>query len=673
MHRIPGIHPFIPIITGIYSTAALFITLHRHMCGLSGIFNLDGKPINTADLLKMSRTIRHRGPDDEGFLLVDTSQNSVLHCSHEETILEIRSRTPVLPQQTSSNLGIAYRRLAIIDLSPAAHQPMTDPEGQIWLCFNGEIYNYLEIRQELIALSHTFKTNSDSEVLIHAYLQWGVSCLQKFIGMFAFVIYDHRDKRLFIARDRMGVKPLNYYFKDQQFIWASEEKQIVSFIPHKLNPDTTRILEFLKWNRQLEETDTFFNEIKQLAPAHYLLIEDGKLEIKKYWAIPVPTENQLLSEQESKEQVRELLNDSITLRLRSDVPLGIALSGGIDSSSVCCLARKLTNQSIKTFSVYYEGEKYDERKYIQSVLDLGGFSSQFHTGSQEINLNDLTRWTYHQDAPTSGGSPYSAYLNYRNVRQAGIIVLLNGQGGDELFAGYPYFFKYYLAQCVANNLYKEYIQTLFGLTKSQGLKQALSHSYLAAQVLKGSPSALKILEHKKYASADLYPDSQLKFNPFQNRSLLSTALQNAIQMTHLPHMLRWEDRNSMAHSIESRVPFLDHRLVERSFYIPDHLKLHRGETKYILRQSMRGLVPDLILNRTDKIGFASPTTEWTQTNLKSAILDMAHSQEFLSRTWWNGPKIQRMLNKNSNEFAQHELWRIFTTEIWYQTFFKHSA
>ncbi len=639
------------------------------MCGLAGIFNLDGAPISSQDLLKMTRTIRHRGPDDEGYLLINTSSKLIHHHFHDDSIPEIKSSASVLPSQTNCNLGIGYRRLAIIDLSANGHQPMADPSKQIWLSFNGEIYNYIEIRIELLKLGHHFKSNSDSEVLIHAYLEWGEQCLQKFIGMFAFVIYDNRTSSLFIARDRMGIKPFNYFLDGNQFIYASEEKQIAAIIPDKLSPNRSAVLEFLQWNRQFETTDTFVKEIKQLPAAHYAIISSHGIELNRYWDIPYVPEDELLSESDSCNAIQELLTDSIKLRLRSDVPLGIALSGGIDSSAVCCLARTLTKQAIRTFSVYYEGKQFDERKYIQAVLDQGGFESTFQTGSKEITVEELTAWTYHQDAPTAGGSPYSAYLNYKNVRKAGIIVLLNGQGGDELFAGYPYFYKYYLAQCIQQRNYGELLKTTANLAYHQGLKSALSHSYLAVQSLNSDPVSLKKLEHKKYASPELYPDTQMQFNVRSNRSLLSTALQNAIQISHLPHMLHWEDRNSMANSIESRVPFLDHRLVEKSFYIPDHLKLHHGETKYILRQSMKRYVPEIILSRKDKIGFASPTNLWTHSILNEAIQDMAHSSGFLSRDWWHGKQIQERIVKNTDQFGENELWKIFTTELWYQSTF----
>jgi len=252
------------------------------MCGLAGIFNLDGTSIDSQDLLKMTRVIRHRGPDDEGYLLIQTAIQTVHHHVHDDTIPEIKARSSVLPNQTTCNLGIGYRRLAIIDLSANGHQPMADPSNQVWLSFNGEIYNYIEIRQELTQLGHLFKTNSDSEVLIHAYLEWKEHCLQKFIGMFAFVIYDNRDCQLFIARDRMGIKPFNYYFDGTQFIWASEEKQIAAIIPHKLSPNRQSILEFLQWNRQFETSDTFITEIQQLPAAHYALVTTNGIELKKY-------------------------------------------------------------------------------------------------------------------------------------------------------------------------------------------------------------------------------------------------------------------------------------------------------------------------------------------------------------------------------------------------------
>lgn len=386
----------------------------------------------------------------------------------------------------------------------------------------------------------------------------------------------------------------------------------------------------------------------------------------------------MLSFEESKEMVTELLKDAVRLRLRSDVSLGIALSGGIDSSSIACLARQLNPSDINTFSVFYEGPKYDERKYIQEVLDLGGFKPCFHTANDALSFEEISRWIYFQDAPTSSASPFSAFNNYKNVKAAGITVLLNGQGGDELFAGYPYFLKYFLAQLYRNGQWKGLSSNLFHLMKDQGFVAVAKQIYLAQKLSTGDLAALRKLEYKKYTSSALYPSEYLK-NAINDSSINSSnyqkiencfedALHAAITRTHLPHMLRWEDRNSMANSIESRVPFLDHRLVERSFEIPSIYKIHKGIQKHILRAAMRNIVPDTILNRKDKIGFATPTVEWTLSLLKEPIREILHSPSFLSRNYIHGKKVLTMYNKDPKLFGENELWRIMNAELWHRTF-----
>ncbi|HEX5625591.1 MAG TPA: asparagine synthase (glutamine-hydrolyzing) [Saprospiraceae bacterium] len=634
------------------------------MCGLAGIYNLDGAPVDCQVLLRMTRLIRHRGPDDEGFLLVHTATGLAESHVHEDTIPEIRLKSSVLPVQSSANLGMGFRRLSIIDTSAKGHQPMCDDQGRCWLSFNGEIYNYLEIRSELIALGHQFHSGSDSEVLLQAYRQWGVECLQRFIGMFAFVLYDLDAKQLFAARDRMGVKPFLYHFNGRQLVWASEEKQIVKSKAVAVTVNEQRMLEFLRDVRYFETPDSFYQEILQLPAGHYLIADASGISIRSYWDIPIPDKNLLWNEEKSIEAVRHLLEDSIRLRLRSDVPLGIALSGGIDSSSVCCLARGLTETDIQTFSVYYEGKAFDERPYVEAVLKTGGFKPHYFTGEQHVDPDQIARWIYQQDAPTTGASPYSAYQNYRNVCNAGIIVLLNGQGGDELFAGYPYFNKYHLAGLLRDFSPLEYLRTASGIAKNQGISKAAGDVFFSSALLVQNADRIRQLEYRKYSCDELYPERPRESSDQAPPQALSMALYDSIRRTHLPHMLRWEDRNSMAHSIESRVPFLDHRLVEQSFYIPDGLKLHRGTNKYILRKSMKNKVPDVILKRKDKVGFATPTDLWTQTILKENIRELLHAPDFNHRPWLHGDKIRQRFEKQPQSFGVHELWRIYSSELW---------
>lgn len=647
------------------------------MCGLAGIYNLDGTPVDTRKLLQMTRLIRHRGPDDEGFLLADIHQGMVTRHSSEDSIEEVRLQWPNLPTESRSNLGMGFRRLSIIDLSARGHQPMSDPEQTCFLCFNGQIYNYVEIRAELMGLGYTFKSQSDSEVLLQSYLHWGSSCLEKFIGMFAFAIFDKTNKRLFVARDRLGIKPLMYYFDGKSFIWGSEEKQFThsGIIQSVLNENV--MLDFLRDIKLFEHPDSFIQNVQQLPAACYAFVDQNGIRLNRYWSLHPGQADLSKTEEMWKSQISDMLKDSVKLRLRSDVPLGIALSGGIDSSSISCLARELSPNVINTFSVYYEGSPYDERVYIKSVIEKGGINPNYYTAKNEISIEEVAKWIYHQDAPASGASPFSAFQNYKNVRSAGITVLLNGQGGDELFAGYPYFLKYFIADLYGKRNLNGLISNLGHLLKDQGPVTCLKQIYLAKNLIHGNPVSIRHLEYRKYATPELFPrEIDQRYNqsehPLQTQSsdssYLETALIAAITQTHLPHMLRWEDRNSMANSIESRVPFLDHRLVEKSMQIPVSLKIRKGVQKYILREAMRNIVPELILKRKDKIGFGTPTVEWTTTQLYEPIRELLHSSSFLSRTWIHGKKVTALLEKNPKRFGENELWRIMSAELWHRTF-----
>lgn len=639
------------------------------MCGIAGIFHLDGSPIQVHQLRAMTQIIRHRGPDDEGFLLAHTEAGqSSAHWS-SDSISEIKSKLEPLPTTTQCNLGIGFRRLAIIDLTAGGHQPLCDESKNYYLTFNGQIYNYLEIKNELLALGVHFNTVSDTEVLLKSYIQWGVKCLDRLIGMFAFVIYDKTNKCLFAARDRLGVKPFVYTYDNQRFIWASEEKQLIcsKLVTPQVNESV--MVHFLRNVSLFESQETFFKEIHQLPPASYALVNTKGISIHKYWHLQLDEDIEQLPFGAAKEKTKSLLEDAVKLRLRSDVPLGIALSGGIDSSSISCVARNLSPGILRTFSVYYEGKKFDERAYIQAVINTGGFDPVFYTGDQHCTVDQINQWIFHQDAPTAGGSPFAAYQNYRNVRSAGITVLLNGQGGDELFAGYPYYLKYLLAQQIKSKQHQAALENLWKIALAQGPMNGLKQLFLSWKVLSGKMDLLRQLEYQKYATANLYPEEF----PYVMEGTIPTnyfkqALLNGITRTHLPHMLRWEDRNSMAHSVESRVPFLDHRLVEFAYSLPDHYKIQGGIQKFILRDAMHSVVPEQILKRTDKIGFATPTDQWTSGILKNAIHELLNDPLFRTRTWIYGNRVLKKMKESPESFGQHELWRIINAELWHRRF-----
>ena len=646
------------------------------MCGICGIFNINSQPINKEHLLKMGKLIHHRGPDDEGYLLVNTDENIIKHCHAEDTIIEYKTKLPYVLEDFNANLGIGFRRLSIIDLSPAGHQPLTDVKNKCWIAFNGEIYNYIEIKNELINLGYSFSSETDTEVIINAYLEWGNDCVTRFNGMFAITLWDIEKQILFCARDRMGVKPFYYHFDGKQFVWASELKQFVKsgVIEPKVN--YANIHNYLMMSRLNVDKNTFFEGIVELAPAHTLVISKKGIEIKRYWDIDETKKQYGLSDADYAKGFEEIFADSVRLRLRSDVPLGIALSGGLDSSSIACIAGRFIQNPIKTFSVYYEDDKkFDEREYIHEVLKVGNFDPVYFTANQNVSFEELTRFFYYQDEPCMSASPFSAYKNNENIRKAGIIVALNGQGGDELLAGYHTYFKYYYLDLLKNlklhKLYTEFnlYQKEFKMSNADILKL---FSKIGLRVFL-SDKFLKQYEYKEIANNRFYSNQLTTHKqPVEliqkYKEELSNNLYQTLVNTSIPHLLHWEDRNSMAHSIESRVPFLDYRLAEWVFSIPTEQKLKGAETKYVLRNAMKNILPEKVRTRMDKVGFATPTDLWTSKILKNEINEVFSSTQFKQRGIFNASQIEAAYHKSPSNFKPNEIWRILSMEMWFRIF-----
>ncbi len=646
------------------------------MCGICGIYNLNHEPIDKLSFVKMADVIRHRGPDDEGFVMIETSTNTINPCYGKDTILPLKQSLKSVIEAEPANLGMGFRRLSIIDLSELGHQPLCDVEEKCWIIFNGEIYNYLEIREELQKKGYRFKSQTDTEVIINAYLYWGTDCVSHFNGMFAFAIWDKQNQKLFCARDRMGVKPFYYTLQGKSFIWASEIKQFLEsgLVEREVNYDNVHA--FLQMGRLNIDKSTFIKDILELPPAHTAIVSESGIEIKRYWDINPENRVINLSDDEYAEQLKLLFQDAVKIRLRSDVPLGVALSGGIDSSSIACLADRVVKNPIKTFSVYYtDDRKYDEREYIEEVLRNGNFYPVYFTANQNITMDELRKWQYFQDEPCMSASPYSSYKNNQNIRNSGIIVALNGQGGDELFAGYHTYFKYYYLDLLKNMRFGKFLSDYRSYSKefhSSFADMASLFSKIISRMFI-SDKTLKKLEYLEVSNAEMYSQSVREYSPVINlkkkfKNSLEDNLYHTLVNTSIPHLLHWEDRNSMAWSVESRVPFLDYRLIEWAFSIPMNQKIRGPKTKYVLRNSMKGILPEKIRNRMDKVGFATPTDLWTSKLLKNDILDMFASDSFRKRDLFNADKIMEAYRKNPSVFKQNELWRIFSVEMWFRIF-----
>lgn len=586
------------------------------MCGIAGIIKWDRTHVHTEELKRMTDAIQHRGPDGEGQWI-----------------------------NADKHVGLGHRRLSIIDLSENGKQPMHYGDGRYTIVFNGEIYNYVEIKQQLIAKGYEFKSDSDTEVLMALYDLKREKCLDDLDGMFAFAMWDAKHKTLFCARDRFGEKPFFYHYeKGKQFVFASEMKALFAFgLPKAM--DDLMLFNYLNDHYVISDpTDrskTFFNGVKRLEQSHYLILTDGgELINQPYWTLNINQENSQLGFEEACDKFRELFYQSITRRLRSDVPVGSSLSGGLDSSSIVCAISEITggkHLSQSSFSARFSDFDKDEGKYIGYVIDKTGVKANYIWPEEQGFLADFEKLCYHQEEPFPSASIYAQYTVMRLAKEKGVTVLLDGQGADESLAGYEFYFNTFLKELKLTK------NTSFELQRSKLLEM---HERFIAEEFKGQEQVAsralkevmkdvvrpvyKLLRPAKYKSVETRSYSRIRQEALFNRSFLNGFGQGAVfRMNedfknlnqHLKHsffvnnledLLRFSDRNSMAHSREVRLPFLNHELVEFIFSLPASYKVNEGWSKYILRKSMQGVLPDEITWRKDKIGYEPPQNKWMQ-------------------------------------------------------------
>ena len=613
------------------------------MCGISGILSFNGK-YNREDIHKMNEILSHRGPDDEGTYFDDY-------------------------------IGLGHRRLSIIDLSKAGHQPMSDESKRYWIVFNGEVYNYLEIRDELIEKGYDFNSNTDAEVILKSYIEWGAYCLQKFNGMWTFAIWDKEKKELFCARDRFGIKPFYYYNKEDYFVFASEIKAVIEAEDVPKEPNYGRILQYLGNYPLLENQSTFFKNIFQLPGSHFVLVNANGMTIERYWDI----EKKNIEGVDEKEKFLEYFKDSIRLRLRSDVPIGTCLSGGLDSSSiVCVLSNMIDTSKQKTFSSCFEDKRFDEREYIEEVVKATNVTP-FYT-FPDINelYPKIEKIVWHHDEPFDSTSIFAQWSVMELAKKNDITVLLDGQGSDEILAGYiPY--KWYLILDSFNNKNLIHlIKNSFGLFKSvKGYKEYTNLSYykiIKRLVASKFISKEKIKSNRAYYLKDEFIEKykgELKLNQIGKfNSKLENKLYNDVYYSSLPRLLQYEDRDSMAFSLESRVPFLDFRFVEFIFSLPVSNKIKDDWTKYILRKSMKGILPEKIRCRKDKMGFVTPQDMWLK-EIEVKVRDTFNSKEFIDRPYIDPKGVIELLNKyyGGDYSLSNTVWKLFCSEMWMKVFF----
>ena len=590
------------------------------MCGIAGLFDRHGR----ADLGRaqaMGRLMRDRGPDDEGLVLIDTAGGQTFSHGGADTPPDVfRSGLPWAPgvargtQATARyDLALVHRRLAIVDLMPTGHQPMCDAAQRLWIVYNGEIYNHVELREELGRAGVKFAGGSDTEVILAAYRAWGERCLERLNGMFGLALWDADRRRLFCARDRLGVKPFYYQYDGRRFAFASEARALVLTQPSRIQPHLAAVRDLLALDWVDHESRTFFEGVHQLPPGHWLSVGEDGFRIERWWGLD-PDARAVGSSAELTEQFAELFTDSVRLRLRADVEVGSCLSGGLDSSAVVTTAAKLANAGLHAFTCAYdEGPAFDERPYVRAVADASGARSHVVVPDGSDFWRVFDTLADRQGEPTAGPGVYSQWQVMKLAGEAHLKVLLDGQGGDETLAGYFRYLPTRLRDLVSAGNGSAFIGLWGRVSERLGLATTLLHTFEPWL----PPPLVTTLRRRFGQGKDRVLSGALRQlrsepprMPEPARTHLWSQLAFDTTVRQLPSLLRYEDRSSMAFGIETRLPFLDYRLVEFAFSLPDHERLDGATTKAIARRALGDRVPKSVLERRDKMGFETPTDLW---------------------------------------------------------------
>jgi asparagine synthase (glutamine-hydrolysing) len=561
------------------------------MCGLAVTLSWDGRPADAAMLRRMSDVLWHRGPDDAGLA-------------------------------TYGPIGFAFRRLSILDLSPAGHQPMETPDGTLAIVFNGEIYNYIELKRELEQLGHQFRTSGDTEVLLHAYQQWGPDCVSRFNGMWAFVLYDRPRQRVIASRDRFGVKPLYRFQSGSTIVLASEIKAIVASGLYRHETNWPLASKFLLRRRLDEDTQTFYKGVEQVAPGSVLEIGmDGRVHERRFWSLGALPPQPLPDS--PAQAYRTLLEDAVRVRMRSDVPVGVCLSGGIDSSAIISLMADLwpgdTQGRLKAFS--YIPDEFSEAEYIhESIARTGAELHELQITPQQL-WDNLPRALWHYDEPVHSATALIGFELMRLAKSRGVTVVLNGQGSDEVNAGYPPFFRSYWTDLFRQGRWRTAWREILEYSRAHGgsarqrAADAAHHAFRSA--LESVPGYLSAAGRRRsgrlLADPWFAPDFAATLPPgevAQRIRRFDDTIRHCVEAGPLPIYLRVEDRNSMAHSVEARLPFLDYRLVTLAYALPPDWKVRGPWNKFVVREATRGIIAERVRTRLDKMGFPTPSRSW---------------------------------------------------------------
>lgn len=630
------------------------------MCGIAGIIRLknDAPDISEKHITLMGKMIEHRGPDGKDIWI------------HEK-----------------KNVAFAHQRLSIIDLAVTANQPMTDRHGN-WIVFNGEIYNYIELREELGVVN--FVTNSDTEVILYAYRKWGKDCVNHLRGMFAFAIWDEQEQYLFCARDHFGIKPFYYAVANGSLYFASEIKAILPFLDD-VKTDIEGLKDYLTFQLCLHGK-TLFDNVKELQPAHWMTIKDGDIRVSQYWEIYYQPSFDYNAKYYTRE-LRERLEDSVKFHLRSDVPVGAYVSGGLDSSTIASIAADIQGGNsmmgfIGKFAKY--GQQFDESRYAQEVADRKGFELKSIDITGHDFVEHIRKVIYHMDYPVAGPGSFSQYM-VSGLASKSRKVVLGGQGGDEIFGGYTRYLVAYFEQCIKAAIdgtsstgnfvvtYESIIPNLISLRNYKpmlkqfwktGLFESMDRRYF--QLVNRAP---ELNEEINWELLEPYSTRESFTKIFNGDNVGKESYFDL--MTHfdfktlLPALLQVEDRMSMAHGIESRVPLLDKSIIEMSAIIPSDIKFKDGEMKHIFKQVVQTYLPDSINNRKDKMGFPTPVNDWISNEANEFVMDVFTTTKARSRDFVNNDMVVKGL-QSEGQYSR-KIWGLLSLELWQQEFHDKSA
>ena len=623
------------------------------MCGICGKLMFDQQASVSTELVKaMADTISHRGPDDEGY-------------------------------HVSGPIGLGFRRLSIIDLN-TGHQPISNEDGSVWIVFNGEIYNYKDLRETLRSQGHVFKTQTDTEVIVHLYEEFGERCVEKLRGMFAFAIWDNRRKVLFVARDRLGIKPLYYASSSKSFVFASEMKAILADpeVPRDVEP--AMIDRFLSFYYTPGE-ETLFKSVRKLRPGHYMIVRDGESHIHQYWDLHFSLEPEHPNQKQAEEQLVHLLDESVRLHMISDVPVGFLLSGGLDSTAMLSLAAGKTDQPISSYTIGFSKSGIeDERPYARLAASRYGVKHYEMTITSKDFVDFLPQYVWHMEEGVCEPPAVALYYISKLAKEH-VKVLISGEGGDEAFAGYSNY---------RNLLWLERLKSAAGPLKgvfsgSLGALNSVIRSKKIAKYLPLLDMPLSSYYYSRTASPFNFfnqPTNPVYSSAFASvvdkrkslsavRKYLQGDLINLNMMlyvdtkTWLPDdLLIKADKITMANSVELRVPFLDHKVMEFAASLPANFKVRGFTTKYLAKKALSQRVPEEIINRK-KAGFPVPYESWLRTDLNSWLRDLLFSQRAKERGYFDWRGVESLFSKNSETGAySKEIFCLAVLELWHRIF-----